>query len=193
MPNPHPAEAVEIVAQMLWAETHEFLPWVNRTGSVECDRILRLAAAVLTKIGYTGRALDAAAVVDWMKDNDFRLSQVQGFQYGEKENWRLVVKDCSLNDQVIWERPTTGETYNADHAELTRQIAIYRMSLAFKAISSTDLHAEAARQPAVIALVRALRAVMATYIVAGATDAAGEPAIEQMARDALSGFEGVGE
>lgn len=71
----------------------------------------------------------AAAMVDWARDNQFRLRQIQGFGYGS-DGLRFTVRDCwRRNDQVIWQKQSSPETHDADHAEMTRQIDLRCMLL----------------------------------------------------------------
>lgn len=76
----------------------------------------------------------AGALVDWMRANDFRLSQVQGFGYGE-DRLLYTVRDCWLTEnQIIWQKQSNATDKEADHAEMMRQIEIHRMSLAVAAL-----------------------------------------------------------
>lgn len=73
-------------------------------------------------------------LVDWMRENDFRLSQVQGFNYGA-DHLLLTIRDCWLADnQVIWQKQSSPDRTDADCEEMMRAIEIYRMKLALSAI-----------------------------------------------------------
>lgn len=73
------------------------------------------------------------AMVDWADANDFRLSEVQGFAYGE-DRLLFTARDCWLRDnQVFWQKQSTPEMEDADHDEMMRQMEIYRMSLTIRA------------------------------------------------------------
>lgn len=73
-------------------------------------------------------------LIDWTEKNDFRLSQVQGFSYGA-DRLLLTIRDCWLvENQVIWQKRTTPDRVDLDHAEMMRAIEIYRMELALSAI-----------------------------------------------------------
>ena len=76
----------------------------------------------------------AEAITDWQRENSFRLGQVQGFAYGV-DRLHFVVRDCWLKtDQIIWSVKSTAEASETDHAEMIRQIEIYRMQLALSAV-----------------------------------------------------------
>ena len=73
------------------------------------------------------------AMVDWADANAFRLSQVQGFGYGN-DRLLLTARDCWLRyNQVFWQRQSAPETKGADHGEMMRQMEIYRVSLTMRA------------------------------------------------------------
>ena len=77
----------------------------------------------------------AERIIDCSADLSARFQSVQGFAYGE-DRLHLVIRDCWLrSNQVVWERRSTPETKRADHDELMRQIEIYRMALALKAVA----------------------------------------------------------
>lgn len=75
----------------------------------------------------------ADRIADWNIANEFRLGQVQGFGYGA-DGLHLVIRDCWLkpNEQTVWERHATLETHATDHAEMMRQIEVYRLALALR-------------------------------------------------------------
>jgi len=80
-------------------------------------------------------AADVARLVDWMRAHDDRLGQVQGFGYGT-DGLLLTVRDCCLKgNQTVWQKQSSAESQRADHADMIRQIDIYRMSLAFAALA----------------------------------------------------------
>jgi len=80
-------------------------------------------------------AADVAGLVDWMRAHDDRLGQVQGFGYGT-DGLLLTVRDCCLKgNQTVWQKQSSAESQRADHADMIRQIDIYRMSLAFAALA----------------------------------------------------------
>lgn len=76
----------------------------------------------------------AAAIVDWQRQHEVRLRQVQGFAYGG-DGLTLTVRDCWLNGgQVIWQHRSAEQTYLDDSAEMMRQIDIYCLQLALDAV-----------------------------------------------------------
>lgn len=73
----------------------------------------------------------------WMAEHEARLGQVQGFGYGE-DGLLLTVRDCWLNGpQIVWQKQSSAEHYEDDHCEMIRQIRIYRMALAIRAVKSS--------------------------------------------------------
>ena len=66
-------------------------------------------------------------LAQWMKDNEFRLSRVQGFHYGDD----LVVRDLwNRDEQEIWREP-----FNEENAEIMMTyIKGYQLALAMEAL-----------------------------------------------------------
>jgi len=75
----------------------------------------------------------ARRIVEWQERNSFRLSQVQGFQYGDC----LVIRDCWLlpQDQAIWQKQETDNDPTRIENEMMTEISVYRMNLALDAIN----------------------------------------------------------
>ena len=87
------------------------------------------------RCGTATTAADVAGLVDWIDKNSARLGQVQGFAYGE-DGLLFTVRDCwPKENQTVWQKQSSAESQRADHADMIRQIDIYRMSLAFAALA----------------------------------------------------------
>ena len=76
----------------------------------------------------------AEGIVEYLRENQFRLGQVQGFGYGD-DGLLMTVRDCWLRtDQVVWQKQSKQENQEADHEEMCRQIEVYQFRLALAAL-----------------------------------------------------------
>lgn len=122
----------------------EFFWWLGGKGAEKAIAKSIPAAKAAAQADYAARirsaltatpAADVAGLVDWIDKNSARLGQVQGFAYGE-DGLLFTVRDCwPKENQTVWQKQSSAESQRADHADMIRQIDIYRMSLAFAALA----------------------------------------------------------
>lgn len=124
-----------------WLPGQRYAASERDEGSMDCAE--RIAQAILAlapippHVAAARVLLDdlrlVTAMVDWADANAFRLSQVQGFGYGN-DRLLFTARDCWLRyNQVFWQRQSAPETKGADHGEMMRQMEIYRVSLTMRA------------------------------------------------------------
>lgn len=77
--------------------------------------------------------VEADALARYLYDNEWRLSQVQGFGYGT-DGMLKTVRDCWLDHdrQTIWQKLATPEVEGDVQAEMMFVIRAYQMSVALR-------------------------------------------------------------